>query len=69
MALAERGTVLGTSTQSRIINTERGAGGLGYDALSCRGHCETFAQLPAAVKNQLSHAPARWRSRTVPLGA
>jgi XTP/dITP diphosphohydrolase len=59
MALAERGTVLGTfdgAVEGTIINAERGAGGFGYDALFVpQGYCETFAQLPAAVKNKLSH--------------
>ena len=45
------GTVEGT-----IINAERGDGGFGYDALFVPdGFCETFAQLPAATKNTLSH--------------
>lgn len=59
MALAERGTVLGTfdgAVEGVIINAERGTGGFGYDALFVpEGFCETFAQLPATTKNQLSH--------------
>ena len=59
MVLAERGIVLGTfdgAVEGIIINEERGAGGFGYDALFVpRGYCETFGQLPAEVKNQLSH--------------
>jgi XTP/dITP diphosphohydrolase len=31
-------------------------GGFGYDALFVpEGHCKTFSQLPASVKNQFSH--------------
>lgn len=59
MALAENGTVLGTfdgAVEGVIINSERGDGGFGYDALFVPdGYCETFGQLPAEVKNQLSH--------------
>lgn len=59
MVLAERLTVLGTfegSVEGVIINQEKGTGGFGYDSLFVpEGHCETFAQLPAAAKNQLSH--------------
>lgn len=59
MALAENGAVLGTfdgAVEGVIINSERGGGGFGYDALFVpEGHCETFAQLSAEVKNQLSH--------------
>jgi XTP/dITP diphosphohydrolase len=39
-----------------IINREKGSGGFGYDPLFVpEGHCETFAQLGAEVKNTLSH--------------
>ena len=59
LALAAEGTVRGAfdgTVEGVIINAERGEGGFGYDALFIpEGHCETFAQLPAAVKNQLSH--------------
>ena len=59
LALAADGTVRATfdgTVEGVIINAERGEGGFGYDALFIpAGHCETFAQLPAAVKNQLSH--------------
>ena len=45
------GTVEGT-----ILDAERGDGGFGYDSLFVPdGFCETFAQLPAATKNTLSH--------------
>ena len=59
MALAENGAVIGTfagAVEGLIINEERGAGGFGYDALFVPdGFCETFAQLTAETKNQLSH--------------
>lgn len=44
------------SVEGVIINQEKGAGGFGYDPLFVpEGHCETFAQLGAEVKNALSH--------------
>jgi len=59
MALAENGKALGTfdgAVEGVIINQEKGNGGFGYDPLFVpEGHCETFAQLPAEVKNGLSH--------------
>ncbi|MEZ5303743.1 MAG: RdgB/HAM1 family non-canonical purine NTP pyrophosphatase [Verrucomicrobiales bacterium] len=39
-----------------LANEEKGGGGFGYDPLFIpEGHCETFGQLPAEVKNGLSH--------------
>jgi XTP/dITP diphosphohydrolase len=59
MALAERGVILGSfdgAVEGIVINEEKGAGGFGYDALFVpTGFCETFGQLPAETKNQLSH--------------
>jgi len=59
MALAEKGTLLGTfagAVEGIILDEEKGAGGFGYDALFVpEGYGETFGQLPAATKNQLSH--------------
>ncbi len=59
LAVAAAGTVHATfdgTVEGVIINVERGEGGFGYDTLFVpEGHCETFAQLPAAVKNQISH--------------
>ena len=59
LVLAEDGEPRATfdgTVEGVIINAGRGDGGFGYDALFVpHGHCETFAQLPAAVKNQLSH--------------
>lgn len=40
----------------RIIAEERGFGGFGYDSVFVPdGHDKTFAELPAAVKNSISH--------------
>ena len=59
LALAESGRVLASfdgAVEGVIINAGRGEGGFGYDSLFVpEGHCATFAQLPGAVKNQLSH--------------
>lgn len=59
MALANGGSVAATfdgAIEGMIVNGERGEGGFGYDALFVpEGHCKTFAQLPASVKNALSH--------------
>jgi XTP/dITP diphosphohydrolase len=39
-----------------LANEAKGDGGFGYDpAFIPAGHCETFGQLPAEVKNGLSH--------------
>lgn len=39
-----------------IVNQHKGGGGFGYDPLFVpEGYCETFGQLPAEVKNSLSH--------------
>jgi len=44
------------SVEGVIINQEKGSGGFGYDSLFVpEGHCETFAELGAEVKNILSH--------------
>ena len=59
MVLAKDGKVLGTfegAVEGVIINEEKGDGGFGYDSLFVpAGHCETFAQLSAEVKNRESH--------------
>jgi XTP/dITP diphosphohydrolase len=68
MVLAEHGHVVATfdgAVEGVIINHEKGEGGFGYDSLFVPdGHCETFGQLPATVKNVLSHrARALTRAR------
>jgi len=59
ICIARSGEVLGTfdgAVEGVIINQEKGEGGFGYDPLFVpAGYCETFAQLPAEVKNQESH--------------
>jgi XTP/dITP diphosphohydrolase len=59
LVLVEKGEVLGTfdgAVEGVIVNQEKGEGGFGYDALFVpEGYCETFGQLPAETKNQLSH--------------
>jgi XTP/dITP diphosphohydrolase len=59
IVLAQAGRKLAAfsgSVEGVIINQEKGAGGFGYDPLFVpEGHCETFAQLGADVKNALSH--------------
>ncbi len=59
MAVARDGQVLGHfhgTVEGVIIPRERGEGGFGYDPLFIPdGYCETFGELPAEVKNQLSH--------------
>lgn len=59
MAIAEAGRTIATfdgRVEGRVIAEERGAGGFGYDPLFIPdGHTETFGDLPAEVKNALSH--------------
>ena len=59
MALAENGETLATfdgRVEGQVIATERGTGGFGYDSLFVPdGHAQTFAELPAASKNDMSH--------------
>ena len=59
LSLAKSGTVRASfqgTVEGTIINSEKGSLGFGYDPLFVpEGHCETFAQLGAEVKNTLSH--------------
>lgn len=59
MAIARAGKVLETfsgSIEGRIVPSERGTGGFGYDPLFVPdGYTETFGQLPLEIKNGLSH--------------
>ena len=59
MAIAQAGRTLAVCegrVEGRVVAEERGSGGFGYDALFIPdGHAGTFGQLPAEVKNTLSH--------------
>ncbi len=59
VVVAAAGEVLGSAAgrvEGRVIPVERGTGGFGYDSLFVPdGWEQTFAELPAAVKNTLSH--------------
>jgi len=59
IALAKAAHALATfsgSVEGRIVMVESGSGGFGYDPLFIPdGYSETFAELDAATKNQLSH--------------
>jgi XTP/dITP diphosphohydrolase len=59
MAIAENGKTLGTfdgSVEGILIDGERGTGGFGYDSLFVpNGFGQTFAELPAEIKNRQSH--------------
>jgi XTP/dITP diphosphohydrolase len=59
LALAEGRNVLATfmgTVEGRIVDQPRGAGGFGYDPVFVpAGFDQTFAELPAAVKNTISH--------------
>ena len=59
MALAKNGEPIATfdgAVEGTIINQEKGGGGFGYDPLFVpEGHCETFGELAAEVKNGMSH--------------
>ena len=44
------------SISGQIIDTQRGDGGFGYDSIFIpNGYDKTFAELPAEVKNSISH--------------
>jgi XTP/dITP diphosphohydrolase len=59
--------------EGRILTAPQGAQGFGYDPLFVpTGYAQSFAELPAACKNQLSHraqalqrAVAAWQARLV----
>ena len=59
MVLARGAETLGVfdgAVEGLLGTVEKGEGGFGYDPLFIpEGHCETFAQLPAEVKNGMSH--------------
>ncbi len=59
LVLAQGGQALGHyagSVEGILANEDKGTGGFGYDPLFIpEGYCETFGQLPSAVKHSLSH--------------
>jgi XTP/dITP diphosphohydrolase len=59
IVLARDGRTFGTfkgAVEGTIANQPQGAGGFGYDPLFVpEGFVETFGQLPAVIKNRLSH--------------
>src|SRR5262249_50308603 len=59
MVLASSGAMLGSfsgTVEGKVIPQERGHGGFGYDSMFIpEGSDQTFAQLPAVIKNSLSH--------------
>lgn len=59
LVLARNGNVIADcegAVEGIIGNQEKGDGGFGYDPLFIpAGQCESFGQLPAQVKNTLSH--------------
>ncbi len=59
LCVAEGARILGTwsgAVEGEIIPSEKGSGGFGYDSLFVpSGETATFAELPAKVKNRLSH--------------
>ena len=59
IALTERGHTLALVTnqvEGEILEAPRGSGGFGYDPVFCvAGLGKTFAEIPAAAKNQISH--------------
>jgi XTP/dITP diphosphohydrolase len=59
MVLANQGKVLGSfagTVEGGVIPFERGDHGFGYDSMFIpAGHRQTFAELPAEIKNSFSH--------------
>jgi XTP/dITP diphosphohydrolase len=59
IVLARRGEKIGAfsgAVEGMMIRSPKGTSGFGYDPLFVPdGHCETFAQLGAEIKNTLSH--------------
>jgi len=73
IALARQGKLLGTFegiVEGTIVERERGLHGFGYDPVFVPGGFEkTFAELPAEVKNTISHRAKAIRGLTAKLAA
>lgn len=59
MVLASKGEIQGSfsgTVEGIVVPSERGDHGFGYDSMFIpAGHSQTFAELPSAIKNSLSH--------------
>ncbi|MGC2352496.1 MAG: RdgB/HAM1 family non-canonical purine NTP pyrophosphatase [Candidatus Udaeobacter sp.] len=73
IALARQGELLGTFegiVEGTIVERVRGSYGFGYDPIFVpHGFEETFAELPAEVKNTISHRAKALRGLTTKLAA
>ena len=73
IALARQGELLGTFegiVEGTIVERARGSHGFGYDPIFVpHGFEETFAELPAEVKNAISHRAKALRGLTAKLAA
>jgi len=73
IALARQGELLGTFdgiVEGTIVERARGSHGFGYDPIFVpRGFQKTFAELPAEVKNTVSHRAKAIRGLTTKLAA
>jgi XTP/dITP diphosphohydrolase len=55
--------VVSGACEGTLLTTPRGSNGFGYDPLFVpNGYAQTFAELPAAVKNRISHRAAALRA-------
>ena len=73
IALAREGELLGTfdgTVEGRIVQRARGSRGFGYDPIFVpQGFEQTFAELPAEVKNRISHRAEAIRALAAKLAA
>jgi XTP/dITP diphosphohydrolase len=73
IALARQGELLGTFegiVEGTIVGSERGLHGFGYDPIFVpRGSEKTFAELPAEMKDTISHRAKAIRGLTAKLAA
>jgi XTP/dITP diphosphohydrolase len=71
VALARQGDLLGTFegiVEGRIADQRRGDGGFGYDPIFIpQGFEQTFGELPAEVKNKISHRAKAIRALAIRL--